>query len=54
MSEHIQAICCVCGSNFGEGPEEVECRRILLPHLAAAYECICLECVKVIADAAEE
>jgi hypothetical protein len=52
--EHIETECDVCGSDFGEGPQKVDCLRINLPHLAAWHACVCLDCAKVIAEAAEE
>jgi hypothetical protein len=54
MAEHIQAICDVCGSDFGEGETEVECLRVLMPHCSAFYACVCLDCAQEIADAVEE
>jgi hypothetical protein len=54
MADHIQAICGVCGSDFGDGEEEVECLRVLMPHCAAFYACVCLDCAREIAYAVEE
>jgi hypothetical protein len=50
----ILAICDVCGSDLGEGPVEVVCLRVLMPHCAALYGVVCLECAREIAWAVEE
>ena len=53
MIERIKAVCDVCNSDFGEGPEAVTCLRVPMPHCAALGRVVCLECAREIADAVE-
>ncbi len=54
MIERVMEVCGVCGSDFGNGEEKVECLRIPMPHCSAFYACVCLDCAREISWAHDE
>ena len=49
----MEAVCDVCGSDFGTGSVPVPCLRVRMDHCAAFYGCFCILCARAVHSALE-